>query len=375
MLRGPVQRIVRRVAAALAAAVLLGSCAEDPGAGQSPTRGDVFIASNMPGGSSGTLVAARDGELVACEGWGLADHESAVPSDCDTVYDVGSITKQFTAAAVVKLEMQGELSVTDPIGRYLDGVPTDKRAITVQQLLTHTAGFVDSLGGDYDPLSRADLIADAFASDLRTAPGARHHYSNVGYSLLAAIIEEVSGMGYEDYLAEHLFGPAGMTQTGYVLPDWRPEQVAIEYDAQGVAQGRPFEHPWAGDGPYWNLRGNGGLLSTARDLFRWHLALEGDEVLDQRAKRELFEPRVPEEPGGDSYAAYGWVAFDSEYGPVLWHNGGNGWSYGEIAHLPGSGATVFWITNQYRSKGGWNLERDGADLTQGVLERLLGLRQ
>ena len=106
---------------------------------------------------------------------------------------------------------------------------------------------------------------------------------------------------------------------------------------------------------------------------RWLLALEGDRVLDEDAKAELFRPRVVEEPGGDTRYAYGWVVADSPFGKVDWHNGGNGWSYGEIARLPEADALVFWVTNQYRSTaGGWNLEKDGAGLTQAVIERLLG---
>jgi CubicO group peptidase (beta-lactamase class C family) len=160
------------------------------------------------------------------------------------------------------------------------------------------------------------MIAGAFASELRTRPGARYYYSNLGYSLLAAIIEKASGTGYEDYLAQELFAPAGMTQTGYVLPDWNPDAVAVEYDAQDRPQGRPDDHPWATDGPYWNLRGNGGLLSTAGDLGRWLLALEGDDVLDERAKADLFRPRVLEEPGGETRYAYGWVVAQTPFGTV-----------------------------------------------------------
>ncbi len=106
-------------------------------------------------------------------------------------------------------------------------------------------------------------------------------------------------------------------------------------------------------------------------MFLWHHALEGDDVLDEQAKKQLFEPRVPEEPGGDTYAAYGWVVFESEHGRVLWHNGGNGWSYGELARLPDSGAMVFWVTNQSRSTGDWNLERSGSQITEAVLKRLV----
>jgi CubicO group peptidase (beta-lactamase class C family) len=352
---------LKRAAAGLAAVLVLGACADDP---RRDGPVDELRLPDVPEGSSGSLVAAVDGRMVTCRGWGTGD--------CDTVYDVMSMTKQFTAAAIVKLQMQGRLRVLDPIGRYVNDVPPDKGSITVEHLLTHTAGLVESLGGDYEPLSRADLLADALGSELRSQPGARYHYSNVGYSLLAVIIEEASGIGYEEYLAENLFVPAGMDRTGYVLPDWRRSEIAVEYDEAGRSQGRPVDHPWAADGPYWNLRGNGGLLSTARDMFRWHRALEREQVLDLEAKAALFRPRVLEEPGGDTHYAYGWVVMDTPLGRAHWHNGGNGWSYGEVARLNESGAFVFWVTNQYCSKASrWNLERDGGRLTEAVLERLL----
>jgi hypothetical protein len=107
-------------------------------------------------------------------------------------------------------------------------------------------------------------------------------------------------------------------------------------------------------------------------MFRWHRALESEQVLDEQALAELFEPRVLEEPGGGTYYGYGWVVQDTDLGRILWHNGGNGWSYGEIARAPASGAMVFWATNQYRSKpGGWDFERLGLGITGGVLRRLL----
>lgn len=324
----------------------------------------------LPRGSSGSLALARDGELVGCQGWGYADVDRQVEAGCDTAYDVMSMTKQFTAAAVLRLEMDGALAVTDRIGRYFPEVPADKRAITVRHLLTHTSGLPEGLGDDYQPLSRDDLVAAAFDASLRSEPGHTYHYSNTGYSLLAAIIEVASGEDYERYLADHLFAPAGMEHTGYVLPQWSAGQVAVEYDASGAAQGRPFEHPWADDGPYWNLRGNGGILSTAHDLYRWHHALESGLVLDADATAQLFEPRVPEERGGDAFYAYGWVVQDTSLGPARWHNGGNGWSYGEITLLPDDGLMTFWVTN--RAVGdGWNLDRGGATITRGLVESLL----
>lgn len=341
--------------------------------GAAPATPQVFLPSDVPAGSSGSLVAVDDGEVVTCRGWGEVDRGSGAAADCDTVYDIGSVTKQFTGAAVVKLQMQGRLKVSDPIGRFLGEVPADKRQITVRHLLTHTAGLVEGLGDDYEPVSRAALVAGAMASDLRSRPGARHHYSNLGYSLLAVIIEEVSGLGYEEYLAQELFAPAGMTDTGYVLPEWEPHRVAVEYDAGDRAHGRPYDHPWAEDGPHWNLRGNGGLLSTAHDMGRWLVALEGDRVLDDDAKRELFSPRVREEPGGDTRYAFGWVVVDTPLGTLHWHNGGNDWAHAELARLPESRAGLFWVTNHHRSRaGGWSLDGLEPPLTELVAGRLVG---
>ena len=216
------------------------------------------------------------------------------------------------------------------------------------------------------------MISRSLRSTLRSAPGAAYHYSNVGYSLLAAIIDQVSGDGYEPFLADYLFSPAGMSNTGYVLPTWAPHQVAVEYDAQGEPHGTPLDHPWADDGPYWNLRGNGGMLSTARDMFRWHQALLGDEVLDVAAKEKLFTPFVREEPGGPSSYGYGWVVQDTPYGAVAAHDGGNNWSYGEVIRLLDHDVMTFWVTNQAKDRAaGWSMIRLSPTLTRGVVGRLL----
>lgn len=174
-------------------------------------------------------------------------------------------------------------------------MPADKRGITLHHLLTHKAGLAEGLGDDYEPVSRDEMLDKALKSKLVSRPGTEFHYSNTGFSVLAAIVEKVSGTSYERFLAKHLFAPAGMTQTGYVLPKFSRAQVAVEYDEEGASQGRPLDHPWAADGPYWYLRGNGGMLSTGRDMFRWHRALLGDTILSAAAKARMFEPhaRIP----------------------------------------------------------------------------------
>jgi CubicO group peptidase (beta-lactamase class C family) len=233
-------------------------------------------------------------------------------------------------------------------------------------LLTHTAGLPDALGDDYDPIGREELLAGALAAPLVAPPGRAFHYSNVGYSVLAAIVERVSGSPYERYLARHLLRPAGMTQTGYVLPRWPRERVAVEYDARGRPHGRPYEHPWAPDGPYWNLRGNGGLLSTARDMARWHVALAGNGILGRRAKRALFKPRAP--IAGGFRAAYGWAVRDG----IATHSGSNGWSYAVIARWLRDGSLVFWVSNRAARAGRWDLAAQAERLTLGIQASLDG---
>ncbi|GAA2588757.1 serine hydrolase domain-containing protein [Actinomadura fulvescens] len=327
----------------------------------------------MPKGPGGTVVAAHDGRLVHCKGFGLADREKKVPARCDTAYDIMSITKQFTAAAIMKLELMGRLRVSDPISRYLGPVPAGKREITLHSLLTHTAGLDDdAIGGDdYEPVSRDGMLGIVLKSRLQSVPGAAFHYSNAGYSVLAAIVEKVSGVGYERFLARHLFAPAGMTRTGYVLPKWDRDQIAVEYDEDGRRKGRPNEHPWAADGPHWFLRGNGGVISTPRDMFRWHRALEGDRILSRQAKRRMFKPHVAVgvRNGFTFFYGYGWGITLAGGRRIIEHDGGNDWSFGEFARFPDRRAMVFWISNHAHRKGVWDLPEQNAELTLGIEAR------
>ncbi|WP_241267335.1 serine hydrolase domain-containing protein [Streptomyces scabichelini] len=368
--------------AALAALLMIGACAEEPAAGR-PATGSAaaapkardgesvagFLHRTLPAGASGTVIAARGDELAYCGGFGTADRAAGTPASCRTVYDAGSITKQFTAAAILKLEVMGRLRVSDRISRFLGPVPEDKRDITIEQLLTHTSGMVEGLGDDYDPLSRDELVRRALASKPESAPGKEFLYSNTGYSLLAVIVEEASGEDYEPFLARHLFAPAGMDATGYVLPRWPRHLVAVEYDSKGRSQGRPFDHPWAADGPYWNLRGNGGMLSTAQDMFRWHRALLGDEILPARARQQLFAPRV-RIPGHEDSYGYGWAVRETPDGRVVWHNGGNDWSLAYLSRSLRDGVLVYWVSNHAYQDGKWNLQDQEEKLTQGIADRV-----
>ena len=273
-------------------------------------------------GFSGSLLVARDGRVILEKGYGFADREKGVPFTAETVFDIGSITKQLTAAAILKLEMEGKLKVTDPLSKHFEGVPEDKRGITLHHLLTHSAGLVDILGGDYEEMPRDRLVREALASKLLWPPGADYQYSNLGYSLLAIVVEKVSAQPYETFLQERLLKPAGLTLTGYRGPKWDLAKLAHGYSRRGP-WGTPLDHAWAPDGPWWNLRGNGGILSTVGELYKWHRALEGEAILSKEAKAKLQAPHVAE--GGGTHYGYGWsVAKTSRGTTLVSHNGGNG---------------------------------------------------
>jgi CubicO group peptidase (beta-lactamase class C family) len=320
--------VVRKAWTVLAIAGLAGATIADTPTTVKTETGkkiDEYVSRLVPWGFSGTLLVARDGEIVLCKGYGLADRKSRRPMTPDTVMSTGSITKQFTGAAIVKLEAQGKLSVQDPITKFFDDVPEDKRNITLHNLLTHTAGFPGAIGDDFDTSATAEnFIRQAWGAKLLWKPGTKYRYSNVGFSIAGIIIEKAAGQSYEQYIHDNLFKPAGMTRTGYLIPKYGDDEPATGY-REGKSVGNIVRRPWLPDGPGWHLRANGGVHSTVGDMYKWHRALLDESVLPASAKQKLFAPHVLEEEGSDWYYGYGWVNVKTPRGTtVLMHNGGDG---------------------------------------------------
>jgi len=312
----------------------------DPGevvSGELAARVDDYMTRLEAHGFAGTvLVADRDGIRLA-KGYGEADREAGIPVRTDTVFTVGSITKQFTAAAILLLEQRGELSVDDPLEVFFEDVPADKQDITLHDLLTHGSGLASDFAGDFEQVGRDEYVRRILASELLFEPGDGFNYANSGFSLLGAVVEIVSGRDYETFLREELFLPAGMADTGYVLPGWAPERIARGYQATGewgtVVERMPPE------GPYWALRANGGIHSTLGDMYRWHLALSGDELLSPESKEKLYGRHNPE--GGGSYYGYGWSIEDTPYGTLITHNGGNTIFAADFLRYVDEGVTIY----------------------------------
>ncbi|NEZ04932.1 beta-lactamase family protein [Wenzhouxiangella sp. XN201] len=293
---------------------------------------DRYLRAMEAMGFSGAIIVDAGGKIVLRKGYGLADRQAGHPYTPATVQTHGSITKQMTGAAILLLEFRGHLSVGDTIDEYFDGVPEDRRNVTIHQLMTHSSGLPGSIGRDNEPISAEAFTERAMATPLDFEPGTGYSYSNVGYSLLGIIVERVSGKTYETFLHEELLLPAGLAETGYLLPDWDPERLAVGYQG-GERWGRVHQRQWREDGPGWHLRANGGLHTTVDDMHRWLETVRGRGVLPEDAAIRWTTGYV-DEGGGDSKYAYGWAVHDAEAGPMVAHNGGNGIFSADFVWLP-----------------------------------------
>ncbi|MDQ4123644.1 MAG: serine hydrolase [Acidobacteriota bacterium] len=297
-------------------------------------------------GFSGVVLVELNSRKVVSKGYGFRNDERKLKNTPDTVFDIGSITKQFTGAAVMKLEMQGRLNTDDKISKYFSGVPADKAEITIHQLLRHSSGLPSVVGGDFDPISQSEYVEKAFSAPLKFESGSQFSYSNVGYSLLAMIVEKVSGQSYEQFLYENLWKPANMESTGYTRPNFDMDLIAVGY-RDGVVWGKPNEQAWDKDAPFWHLKGNGGILSTTEDLYKWHQELNSDGILTREAKEKYFRPKLRENETLDSYYAYGWDVHKTRRNRTLiQHNGTNRVFYADFHRYPDEKTTIITLSNK-----------------------------
>jgi CubicO group peptidase (beta-lactamase class C family) len=260
-------------------------------------------------GFSGAVLVVRRGGLTVSRGVGLANRKRRIRITPRTVFDIGSIAKPLTLAAALALVEDGRLELSDRLGELLPGVPADKRAITVRQLLEHRAGLpeyvVDAPGGDFLELSRDEALGRIFRRPLRFRPGSDYGYSDAGYTVAAAVIENAAARPFDAFLRERILGRGGMTSAGFYGDDWRPARVAVGYG--GRRHGRR-NAPDAWSHVSWSLKGAGGVVASTRDLVDWTRRLWAGRVLERPTVRTFYEilaqpDRLP--PGNDFVLGYG----------------------------------------------------------------------
>lgn len=247
---------------------------------------EALVATRTKLGFQGAILVEVNGERRLAVGSGKLRAGSARTPDANTAFDCGSIMKQVTAAIVFLLEEEGALSRQQRLQELFEDVPPAWRMVTLDQVLAHRAGFHEyhDSEGDFEPMDRATALARIFAQQPLFAPGTDSAYSNAGYTLLAALIELVTGEDYRSVARARVFAPLGMERTGfYADPLWDDGNVAVGRGTDVHGDNDPSRWPE----PSWALMGNGGLVSTLEDLLRLAKGLSEDGLF-QPETREAF---------------------------------------------------------------------------------------
>ena len=360
---------------------LLGLLTTAPAVAQSPTAAPAAIASAKPDATlarqlddyvklyeqaglfNGSVLVADQGRVVLQKGYGLANQAAGTPNTPDTKFRIGSLTKQFTAALVMKLVEQGRLKLDGRVGDYLPDYPSAAgRALTLHQLLSHTAGLPEYLAQpafaaiSTTPQTPTQLVAIFAGLPLEFAPGTQHRYSNSNYVLLGAIIEKVTGKPYAQVFETLIARPARLRATAYAPTEPADPRRATGYRATpaGLAPAPPIHlsTPFAA----------GAITSTATDLYRWHQALMGSKVLSAASQRLLFTPVK------ENYA-YGWMVFKVRIGTapdtvlLQEHNGAVNGFASYLVRVPQRQQCIVLLDNHSNRAG-------LADLRRGLLRIL-----
>ena len=292
----------------------------------------------------GAVLVARSGKVIYSDARGPADRENKTPNTLDTKFRMGSMNKMFTATAVLQLVQAGKVKLDAPLGTYLTDYPNREVAtkVTIHHLLTHTGGTGDIFGPEFtahrlDLKTLGDYVKLYGARGLEFEPGSKWRYSNYGFLLLGAIVEQVSGQSYYAYVRDHIFAPAGMTGSGS-----EPEDVAVPGRAKGYMQEKGAWVLNTGTLPYRGTSAGGGY-TTVGDLLRFATALTGHELLDARHTALLTTGKA-ETPRGGKYA-YGFE--DTIDGGVrsFGHSGGAPGMNGDLRVFPDSGYVVAALAN------------------------------
>jgi CubicO group peptidase (beta-lactamase class C family) len=290
----------------------------------------------------GSVLVAKEDEVVFAMSAGLANVEWNVPNSATTRFRIGSLTKQFTAVAILLLQERGKLQVDEPLAKHIDGAPRLWRPITIRQLLSHTSGIPDTMElpkkdhreWELTGFTPAVLFERMSGLPLDFEPGAKFNYSNTGYLLLGWIVERVSGQSYREFVKQNFFDPIGMTASGYDSATAIIPQRASGYEVGDLGNRMRNAN-------YIDMRGPGaagGLYSSTGDLLKWTRALFGGKVLQPRSLEQMTTP-------GKSDYAFG-LRIGAKNGRKRFSHFGAINGFGSfLAYFPASGVTIVVLSN------------------------------
>ncbi len=335
---------------------------------------------------SGSILIAQQGKIVLKEGYGMANYELSVPNTPLTKFHIASISKTFTAAAVLILQQRGLLRVDDALTKYIPDYPGGEK-ITLHHLLVHTSGIPNINNfpeyGDWShfPQTPGSLIEKFKNRPLNFPPGNRYDYSNSNYNILAAIIEKISGRPYGVFLKENIFDPLEMRDTAH---DGDPA-ILVPNVASGYA---PAGYDGFDKTPCldWTIKtGNGSIYSTVEDLYKWDRALTTERILSSESKSQAFRPHV------DGSVGYGWFISRRLNRRCIRMSGRSPGFQGEIHRYVDDGSCVIVLGNNYSGAASFMINDIAAiafgepyetlavdrelKVDPGVMESYLGLYQ
>jgi CubicO group peptidase (beta-lactamase class C family) len=354
---------IRRVIVAVAALFFIGLSALSAGSQRDfASRADVEMRGFAERASfSGSVLVAQDGKVLFEKGYGLANREWDTPNTPQTKFRIASLTKQFTAAAVLVLQERGRLKVSDPVSLYVPDLPPEWGRVTIHELLTHTSGLPEyTTSPEVEKMlnltgaTPRQLLDLAERQPMNFAPGTQLRYCNTGYILLGLIIEKASGMDYASFLKQAIFTPLQMNDTGY---DVRANILPQRAGGYRVRNGKPENAVYVDSSiPF----AAGGLYSTVRDLYRWNEALATGRFLSDGSRRAMFAV-YPETSAYGAYYGYG-VVISEKFGQPLYYHGGGIYGFtSAIQRYPRSNVCVVVLSNEDDVKS-WDIATDLAGL-------------
>ena len=297
-----------------------------------------------------TAAVAKGKEILLLKAYGKSDVEGNVPMTVDTVIPIGSVTKQFTAAAILQLRDQGKLGLEDDLTKWLPDFETQGNKVTIRHLLGHTSGIVGvtempelrAMKLMMNPaVTRDDVYRVISRYPFLFPTGTRQSYSNSGFWLLGLIVEKASGMSYEDYVEKKMFQPLGMTRSMYCT---KSDNIPRRAYGHGLRNGvKPFVrvNPIVHTGTY----AAGALCSTAEDMITWLQALHGGKALSPRSYKEMITPAKLDDGTSLRYGMGLFVGEDRRGLKHIGHDGG-GFGFGAVANwYPDAGLAVVVLTN------------------------------
>ncbi len=281
-----------------------------------------YLQQQSDAGFSGAVLVVKQNKIILDKTYGGASKLGLTPA-----FWIASNSKSFVAAAILKLQEQGKLSVNDPITRFFKDVPSEKQQITIHQLLTHTSGLRHRYAAD-GITEREKAVQSILAAPLGWKAGEGYHYSNDGYNLLAAIVEIASKRSFEDYMRAEIIKPAGLSKTGL----WGYENkitIAPVANLKNTENIGPTIYKAGKSVANWGYRGASGMYSTAPDLYRWLLALKKNKILNPGSREQLWGKQVLIEkisPNEEQFYGYGWaVRFKDGKRFYVRHTGNEDW--------------------------------------------------